>query len=389
MKYAKRMENFEEGIFMELAKRREALRAKGMKVVDLSVGTPNIPPAPHIIEAMVDAVSNPANYVYAISDLDELHDAVAQWYGRRYGVRIDPKTQVVAVIGTQEGLSNAFMPVIDPGDTIIVPDPCYPAFATGAQVAGAELFYVPQRPENGYIIDFADIPESVAKKAKAMIVSYPNNPTTAVAPPEFYQKLIEFAKKYDIFVVHDNAYSELTFDGVRCSSFLAYPGAMEVGIEFNSLSKTYGLAGARIGFALGNAEYIKALTKYKSNVDYGLFLPVQRAGIAALTGPQDCVAHTAAAYGKRRDLLLDGLRQIGWDIPKPKATMFVWAPIPAGFESCVSFTFELMEKTGVIVVPGTSFGQAGEGHVRMALVQDEEDILYAIHQIKKSGILNR
>lgn len=389
MKYAKRMENFEEGIFMELAKRREALKAKGMKVVDLSVGTPNIPPAPHIIEAMTEAVSNPANYVYAISDLDELHEAAAQWYERRYGVSIDPKTQVVAVIGTQEGLSNAFMPVIDPGDTIIVPDPCYPAFATGAQVAGAELFYVPQRPENGYMIDFGDIPESVAKKAKAMIVSYPNNPTTAVAPPEFYQKLIEFAKTYDIFVVHDNAYSELTFDGVRCSSFLAYPGAMEVGIEFNSLSKTYGMAGARIGFALGNEEYIKALTKYKSNVDYGLFLPVQKAGIAALTGPQDCVARTAAAYEKRRDVLLDGLKQIGWDIKKPKATMFVWAPIPAGFENCVQFTFELMEKTGVIVVPGTSFGQAGEGHVRMALVQDEEDILFAIEQIKKSGILNR
>ena len=234
-----------------------------------------------------------------------------------------------------------------------------------------------------------DIPEEVAKKAKLMVVSYPNNPTTAMAPAQFYQDLVAFAKKYDIIVLHDNAYSELVFDGKTCGSFLSYPGAKEIGVEFNSLSKTYGLAGARIGFCLGNKEVVKHLKMLKSNMDYGMFLPIQAAAVAALTGDQDCVYDTMKAYEARRDILCDGLRSIGWEMDRPVATMFVWAPIPKQYESSEAFVMDLVEKTGVMVTPGSAFGPSGEGFVRMALVQDREALERAIHAVDESGIFSK
>jgi LL-diaminopimelate aminotransferase len=384
------MHQLESGIFSELAKEKAALITSGIDVIDLGVGTPNIPPAPHIRQTLSLAAQSEESYIYAIDDLPELKEAAAAWYARRYGVVLDAGEEVCAVLGTQEGLAHCCLPVVDPGDTVILPDPCYPAFFAGAALAHAQVFRAPQRSENGFIIDFQDIPEDIALKAKLMIVSYPNNPTTAVAPDSFYRDLIAFAQRYDIFVIHDNAYSELAFDGLRVGSFLGFPGAKDVGAEFNSLSKTYGYAGARLGFCLGNRDYIAALRQLKSNTDYGVFLPIQKAGIAAMETAPEVIAATAKAYEQRRDALIDSFGNAGWQIDKPKATMFVWAKLPAACgQDDVAFSAALRQRAGVIVTPGSAFGPGGRGFVRMALVQSEERIREASERIRgvlESGI---
>lgn len=387
MRFAERMDRFGEGVFSRLAEMKRKKLEAGEDVVDLSIGAPNIPPAQHILDALCTAAADKSNYVYAINDKKELLEAVAQWYRRRYGVELDPETEICSLLGSQEGLAHIAMSIVDEGELVLVPDPCYPVFADGPLLAGAELYYMPQKEENGYIIQLSDIPEETARRARFMVVSYPNNPTTVMAPDSFYEELVAFAKKYDIIVLHDNAYSELVFDGKRCGSFLQYPGAREVGVEFNSLSKTYGLAGARIGFCVGNEEVVSHLKMLKSNMDYGMFLPLQKAAVAAITGDQECVKATCAAYEKRRDILCDGLKAIGWDMEKPEATMFVWAPVPAGFENSEEFAVELVERCGVLLTPGSAFGPSGEGHVRMALVQDEPELKKAIAAIERSGIL--
>ena len=274
MEFAKRMDCFGEGIFSKLAEIRRRKEAAGEEVIDLSIGAPNIPPAPHVMQALCEAAADPASYVYAISDKRELLEAVAAWYKRRYGVELVPEREICSLLGSQEGLSHIALSIADPGDVVLAPDPCYPVFADGPRIAGADIYYMPQKKENGWVIRLSDIPEDVARKAKLMVVSYPNNPTAVMAPESFYEELVAFAKKYDIIVLHDNAYSELVFDGKTCGSFLAYPGAKEVGVEFNSLSKTYGLAGARIGFCLGNEQVVSKLKLLKSNMDYGMFLPL-------------------------------------------------------------------------------------------------------------------
>lgn len=388
MRFSKRMELFGEGIFSVLSKMKQEKISKGDSVIDLSIGAPNIPPADHIVEALAEAVRDKGNYIYAINDLEELHQSVALWYQRRYGVEINPDSEVVSLLGSQEGLAHIAMSIVDEGDVVLVPDPCYPVFGDGPVLAGARLYYMPLRKEKEYLIDFAEIPEEAAKAAKLMVVSYPNNPTAAVAPPQFYEDLIAFAKKYDIIVLHDNAYSELIFDeNFQGGSFLSYPGAKEVGVEFNSLSKTYGLAGARIGFCIGNAQVVKNLALLKSNMDYGMFIPIQKAAIAAITGDQSCVSATREAYRRRRDALCEGLTAIGWKVEKSPATMFVWAEIPDNYQSSEEFVKELLEKAGVIVTPGSAFGPSGEGYVRLALVQDEENMIRAVEQIKSSGIM--
>lgn len=387
MQFAKRMDRFGEGVFSKLADIRKEKQARGETVIDLSVGTPNIPPAQHILETMAKEVSDKSNYIYAINDCKELKEAVAQWYDTRFGVALDPETEVCSLLGSQEGLAHIALSVVDEGDVVMVPDPCYPVFADGPLLAGAELYYMAQKPEHGYVIQLSEIPEAVSRKAKLMIVSYPNNPTTVMAPDFFYEELIAFAKKYNILVLHDNAYSELVFDGQNCGSFLRFPGAREVGVEFNSLSKTYGLAGARVGFCIGNRDVVSQLKLLKSNMDYGMFLPVQKAAIAAITGDQACVAKTCAAYEKRRDILCDGLNRIGWAVAKPAATMFVWARIPGHYGSAEAFAMDLVNQSGVLVTPGSAFGASGEGYVRMALVQDDEALLAAIEAIRQCGIL--
>ena len=389
MKFSRRMDCFGEGIFTTLAEIRSRRIAAGEPVIDLSIGAPNIPPADHIRKALCEAAADEKNYVYAISDRPELLEAVAGWYDRRYGVKLNPETEICSLLGSQEGLAHIALSVIDEGDMVLVPAPCYPIFGDGPKIAGGRIWHMEQKKENDYLIQFSEIPEEVARKARLMVVSYPNNPTTAMAPDSFYEELIAFARKYDIIVIHDNAYSELVFDGASCGSFLNFPGAKEEGVEFNSLSKTYGMAGARIGFCLGNEQVVSRLKLLKSNMDYGMFLPIQMAAVAALTGDQSCVETTRKAYERRRDLLCEGFDRIGWHMEKPKATMFVWAPIPEHYATSQEFVMDLVEKAGVIVTPGSAFGACGEGFVRLALVQDEEAIERAVAAVDQSGILKK
>lgn len=387
MRFARRMNHFGEGIFSKLLELKRQKEEKGEPVIDLSVGAPNIPPAGHITQALCEAAADPNNYIYAIQDQKELLEAVALWYQRRYGVTLNPSSEICSLLGSQEGLAHIALSIIDEGDIVLVPDPCYPVFADGPLLAGASLFYMPQRKEKDYLIDFSEIPEEIAIKARFMIVSYPNNPTTVMAPDSFYKDLIKFAKKYDIVVLHDNAYSELVFDQRQCGSFLSFAGAKDIGVEFNSLSKTYGLAGARIGFCLGNREVVEKIKTLKSNMDYGMFLPVQKAAIAAITGDQSCVESTRKAYERRRDALCEHMTRVGWNMEKPQATMFVWAKIPDKFKDSETFSRELLEKAGVLVTPGSAFGPSGEGFVRLALVREEEMLIQAAEQVEKSGIL--
>ena len=382
MKFAKRMNLFGEGIFARLATMKRDKVSAGEKVFDLSIGAPNIPPPAHVMKVLSQEALKPENYVYAVTDTRELLNTVAAWYSRRYGVELNPSTEICSLWGSQEGLSHIALTLIDDGDLTLVPDPYYPIFADGPKFAGSELYFVPQRRENNYVIDLDEIPAEVAARAKFMVVSYPNNPTTAVAPDDFYERLIYFAKRNDIVVLHDNAYSELIFDGTVGGSFLSFKGAKDVGVEFNSLSKTYGYAGARVGFCLGNSEVVKRVKLLKSNIDYGLFLPIQKAAIAALESPPEVIDQTRAAYVERIDALIDGLNAAGWHVDKPRATMFVWAPVPAGFGTSEEFVATLFDRANVLVTPGNAFGQNGEGFVRMALVQTADVMKEIVARIK-------
>jgi len=387
--FSHKLDAFEASIFTELLEAKLALKAKGMDTIDLSIGTPDLPPPEHVMRAIAEGAMKPENYVYAVKDRPQLLDTVAAWYDRRFGVTLEPATQIVSLLGSQDGLAHLSMALCDPGDVVLVPDPCYPIFADGPKLNGCDVHYMAQPAENGYIIDFDLIDPDLADRAKLMVVSYPNNPVASVADAAFYEKLVAFARKHDIAVLHDNAYSDLTFDDYTCGSFLQTPGAMDVGIEFNSLSKTYSMAGARIGFALGNKEMIKRLKSLKSNIDFGAFIPVQLGAEAALNGPQDYLEFMRGSYQRRRDVLIDGLCEAGWAIRKPKATMFIWAKLPEGYTDSRRFAYELMERTGVICVPGTAFGPGGEGHVRMALVASEEKMREVVRRIAASGMLCR
>lgn len=384
MKFATRMNNFGEGVFARLAAMKQKKISAGESVIDLSIGAPNIPPPAHVMQVLSQEALRPENYVYAITDTQDLLNEASDWYRRRYGVTIDPASEICSLWGSQEGLSHIALTLIDDGDLTLVPDPCYPVFADGPRLAGSEIFFMPQLRENDYIIQLDKIPRDVAARAKFMVVSYPNNPTTAVAPADFYERLVYFAKRNDIVVLHDNAYSELIFDGTRGESFLSFKGAKDVGVEFNSLSKTYGIAGARVGFCLGNRDIVRHVKLLKSNMDYGLFLPIQRAAIAALQSPQEVIDRTRTAYIERRDALVDGLKSVGWHMDKPRATMFVWAPVPKNFGTSEEFVERLLQKSNVMVTPGSAFGPSGEGFVRMALVQTADVMRRVAEQVKQT-----
>jgi LL-diaminopimelate aminotransferase len=338
------------------------------------------------MEAVSEAFKNPENYKYGMTESPELISAVKGWYKRRFDVELEAEN-ITAVNGSQEGIAHIAFPICNKGDIVLVPDPCYQIFGFGPLLADVKLEYMPLKKENNYIIDLDAIPEDIAKAAKMMIVSYPNNPTTAHADRDFYIMLVAFAKKYDIIVVHDNAYSEMIYDDEPGISFLSIPGAMDVGIEFNSLSKTYNLTGLRLSFALGNSEIISRFKAFRSQIDYGICFGVQTAAIAALNGPQDIVEGNRAEYKKRRDVLCKGLNDIGWKVPLTDSTMFTWFPIPPNYTSSEKFCFDLLEKAGVVAVPGVSFGKEGEGYVRMALVQNTKTLQKAIKNIAESGII--
>ena len=387
MKFSDKFGRSEANILMDLDEAKNRLEKQGREVINLSIGTPDFPPDKFVMDKVSEGFLDPENYKYGMTESKELADAVINWYKRRYGVELAAEN-ITAVNGSQEGIAHIAFPLINAGDTVLVPDPCYQIFGFGPVLADAKLEYMPLLKENDYLIDFDAIPEETAKRAKVMIVSYPNNPTTAQAPKEFYFRLVEFAKKYDIIVIHDNAYSELIFDGGEGLSFLQIPGAMDVGIEFNSLSKSYNLTGLRLSFALGNADIIKRFRAFRSQIDYGICMGIQNAAVAALNGPQDILERNRAEYKKRRDYLHDGLNRIGWKVPLGDATMFTWYPIPEKYGTDdEKFTFDLLEKAGVVCVPGSSFGRHGRGYVRMALVQPCEMLEKAIKSIDNSSIL--
>lgn len=384
---AQRMEEFQPGIFNVLDERRQQRLAQGLPVYNLSIGTPDFLPDPHVVQALAQAASQPTNYRYSLTELPELVEAVQHWYLRRYGVELETD-ELMSIYGSQEGLTHIGWALCDPGDVVLVPDPGYPIFEMGPALCGAEIVHYPLKEENGYLPDLDGMDPELADRAKMMVVSYPANPVCVTAPDEFYHKLIAFAKAHNIIILHDNAYSDIIFDGRVGKSFLAYEGAKEVGVEYNSLSKTYNLTGARISFVLGNRQIIQTFRRLRSQIDYGIFLPVQHAAIAALNGPQDSVTRNRAEYQARRDALCGGLRSIGWDVPDSQGSMFVWAPLPKGYHNSVDFCFELLERSGLLCTPGSAFGALGEGHVRFALVQPVPVMQEIVAAVAKSGIID-
>ncbi|MDD7220869.1 MAG: aminotransferase class I/II-fold pyridoxal phosphate-dependent enzyme [Oscillospiraceae bacterium] len=386
--FAKRMESFQPGIFNVLNDKKNELLKAGRTVYNLSVGTPDFLPDENVMRAMQEACKDPDNYKYSLGNLPELVEAVQNWYQRRYGVALDPE-EIMSVNGSQEGIAHVALPLCDPGDVVLCPNPGYPIFEMGPWLCGAEIAYYDLHEEDHYLPDLDAIPEDLAKRAKMMVVSYPLNPVCVAAPRSFYEKLIAFAKKYNIIILHDNAYSDIIYDGREGISFLSVPGAKEVGVEFNSLSKTYNLTGARISFVVGNREIIQAFSKVRSQIDYGIFLPIQRAAVEALNGPQDGVKARREEYQRRRDALCGGFRSIGWNVPDSEGTMFVWAPIPEHYSDSVTFCMDLMERSGLICTPGSAFGSLGEGHVRFALVQPVEKIREIVAAVDACGILKK
>lgn len=388
MRFMKFGQSTESNIFNQLDEKKKELAARGVDVINLSIGTPDFQPDAHVMQAVSQAALLPDNYKYSIHDTPALVKAVQDWYSRRYQVQLDDD-QIMTVDGSQEGIAHVAFPFVGEGDLVLAPDPGYPIFSFGPMITGAEVGLYPLYAEKGWILDFSDIPDDVADRAKLMVVSYPNNPTTAVADVAFYEKLVAFSKQHNIIILHDNAYSDLLMDDKKGISFLSIPGAMDVGIEFNSLSKTYNLTGMRVSFAVGNRDVIRKFHDFRSQIDYGMWFPAQAGAAAALTGPQDIVEKNRMGYQLRRDALCGGLRSIGWNVPDSKGTMFVWAKIPDGFASSAEFVLELMDKTGVICVPGESFGEMGQGYVRFALVVPPERMAEAVKRIQDSGILHR
>lgn len=356
------------------------MRTCSLPVCDLSVGTPDMPPAKHIIDAFMESASDMENYKYALADAGELTDAAVAWYERRFSVRLE-RNNVCGLIGSQDGLAHLPLVLLNPRDNILSPNPGYPMFLSGARLASANIIDTPLYEDNGYLVDYEKIPPSVAHGAELLIISYPANPLGRLAPLEFFEKTVWFAKKYDVKVIHDNAYVELTFNGAAGHSFLETKGAIDVGVEFNSLSKSYNLTGARISFMLGNPDMCAALTRLKSNIDYGIFKPIQAMAAAAICGPQDCVKALRAEYQSRRDALCAALSEGGWQITPPQGTMFAWAKLPDRFADSFEFALELLKNTGVALVPGISFGSLGEGHVRIGLVKPAAQMASAARKI--------
>lgn len=386
MQASQRLGRFGAEVFASLNNKLLALKAQGKTIYNMSVGTPDFKPYDHVVEALTQAAQDPEMWKYALRDLPELKQAVCDYYERRFGVSGITPSMVQSCNGTQEGVGHLGLALLDPGDTILVPDPCYPVFEAGAKIADAKLEYYPLVAEHNYLPYVAGIDPQVADRAKYMIVSLPANPVGSVGTPEVYEEIIAFAREHDLLIVHDNAYSDIVFDGEPGGSFLQYPGALEVGVEFFSLSKSFNVTGARIGFLVGREDVVQAFAKLRSQIDFGMFFPVQKAAIACLNGPRDEVEAQRLKYQERRDALCDGLEGLGWERPNAHGSMFVWAKLPGGRTDSMAFCEELMEKAGVVVTPGASFGPSGEGHVRMALVLPPDQIALAVEAIREAGL---
>jgi len=375
-------------LFAEIDRLKAELIAGGTDVIDLGVGDPDLPTPAQIIERLAQAAEDPANHQYpSYSGMNDFRISAAKWYKKRFGVELDPLTEVLTLIGSKEGLAHLPLAHIDPGDLALIPSPAYPVYHVATMFAGGEPWFMPLLRENGFLPDLDAIPAEVAGRARLMFINYPNNPTGATADRDFYERVVRFAMRHEIIVCHDAAYSEMAFGGYRPMSFLEVPGAREVGVEFHSLSKTYNMTGWRLGFAAGNGEVIAALGRIKSNIDSGVFNAVQWAGIAALEGDQSSVAEMQRIYEERRDILISGLRKAGVHPDVPKATFYVWCPTPPGYSS-KSFTSLLLSKAGIVTTPGSGFGDPGEGYVRMALTVSKDRIREAVERICRLDLKN-
>lgn len=380
---ADRLKRLPPYLFAEIDRLKAELIAKGVDVINLGVGDPDLPTPPHIIQRMQKAAENPENHQYpSYSGMNDFKGSVARWYKKRFGVDLDTGSEVLTLIGSKEGIAHLPLACINPGDLALIPTPGYPVYDVATMFAGGESYFMPLVKENAFLPDLDAIAPDVARRAKIMFINYPNNPTGATAERGFFEKVLEFAREFDVVVCHDAAYTEMAFDGYRPMSFLELPGAKEVGIEFHSLSKTYNMTGWRLGFVVGNAAVLGALGQVKSNVDSGAFNAVQEAGITALESDQECVAAMQRIYQERRDVLIEGLRSVGLNPETPKATFYVWCPVPKGFSS-KDFTSLLLQEAGIVTTPGSGFGDPGEGYVRLALTVDKERLAEAVARIKK------
>lgn len=381
MRVARRLEQIGAYMFADLDRQQAALEAKGVDVINLSVGDPDLPTSPHVIEALMEGATDPRSHRYPpYPGTVEFRTTVAQWFQGRFGVALNPDAEVLALIGSKEGLGHLPWAVLNPGEGALVPDPGYSVYRTSTILAEGVVHFLPLTRDRGFLPDLEAVPQEVARNAKLLFLNYPNNPTAATATEEFFERAVAFARRWDLLLVHDNSYSEITYDGYRAPSILETKGAKDVAIELHSLSKTYSMTGWRIGFAVGNRDAVGALAKAKTNIDSGIFRAVQQAGIAALTGPQNAVVTRLRIYQARRDRTLRALRSLGWDIPDVKATLYIWIPVPTGTSS-VPFAATVMERTGVLLTPGVGYGPHGDGYVRLSLTTPDARLDEALTRI--------
>ena len=382
---ADRLKQLPPYLFAELDRKKDEVKARGVDVIDVGVGDPDQPTPQHIIDSLCQAAAEPAHHRYpSYSGMNNFREAVSEWYKKRAGVSLNPLKEVVSLIGSKEGIAHIPLAFINPGDVALVPSPAYPVYKIATQFAGGEPYEMPLLKENGFLPDLDAIPADILAKAKMMFLNYPNNPTAAPATPEFFAKVVDFAKKHNIMICHDFAYSEMAFDGYLPPSFLETPGAMDVGIEFHSLSKTYNMTGWRIGWAAGNQDIIGGLGQLKSNIDSGIFEAIQVAGIKAMADDEAWLAEMRKLYEERRDVVMKGLEELGIKATAPKATFYVWAEVPEGYTSA-SFVSHLLEKAGIVSTPGNGFGDPGEGYFRIALTVSSERLQEMVDRIKKTG----
>jgi LL-diaminopimelate aminotransferase len=380
---AKRIEQIPPYLFAEIDKKKEEMRQKGMDLIDLGIGDPDLPTPKPIIERLKKAAEDPRNHRYpSYEGMIEFRTAVAKWYERRFRVKLNPKTEVLSLIGSKEGIAHIPLAFVNPGDYVLVPSPGYPVFRVSTLFAGGTPYFLPLRKENGFLPNLSEIPKGVAEKAKLLFINYPNNPTSAVAERPFFEEVVAFAERYQIIVCHDAAYSEIAFDGYKPLSFLEVEGAKELGIEFHSLSKTFNMTGWRIGFVVGHSEIVAGLGRVKTNIDSGLFQAIQEAGTEALNHLDTPLPEIIKTYERRRDVMVEGLQGIGLEVEKPKATFYLWIQVPRGYTSA-QFATLLLEQAGIVATPGNGFGEAGEGYIRMALTVDETRLKEAITRLKR------
>lgn len=380
---ASRVKNLPPYLFATIDKMKQEARAKGIDLIDMSIGDPDIPTPAHIVDALKQAAEKPEHHRYpSYEGMLSFREAVASWYRNRFNVALNPANEIISLIGSKEGIGHVPLAFVEPGDTVLVPSPGYPVYPVSVLFAGGESHIMPLTEDNGFLPDFSVIPQRVLMNARMMFINYPNNPTSAVAPRSFYEQVIELADKYNIIICHDAAYSEMYYDDERPLSFMEIPGAKEVGIEFHSLSKTYNMTGWRIGFAVGNSDIIAGLGKIKTNLDSGVFQAIQEASIVALGTDESVLSGIRDTYQKRRDVLYEGLKGLGFDVLKPKATFYLWTKVPQGFDSS-GFVVHLLEKAGVLCTPGNGFGSPGEGYIRFALTVSADRTKEAVERIKK------